>query len=76
MSVCFGIFLNILIIPLAQIAMVSAFLMLLFGWFNPLRFVLSYSCRFSASFMILLPGKLLLFHMQLLMYPKIKFFLQ
>lgn len=52
-----GIFLNILIIPLAQIAMVSAFLMLLFGWFNPLRFVLSYSCQFSASFMIFITGK-------------------
>ncbi|MDE5670297.1 MAG: ComEC/Rec2 family competence protein, partial [Eubacterium sp.] len=53
----FGIILNIVIIPLAQLALVSSFLMAIFGWFKPFAFILSCFCRFSASMMFFITEK-------------------
>lgn len=53
----FGIILNIIIIPLSQIALVSSLLMILFSWFNPFLFVFSLLSRLSASVMIFVTDK-------------------
>ncbi|MDE5995661.1 MAG: ComEC/Rec2 family competence protein, partial [Eubacterium sp.] len=52
-----GIILNIIMIPLAQIALISSFLMILFSWFNPLLFVFSHLSQLLASIMILVTEK-------------------
>ncbi len=53
----FGILLNIVMIPLAQAALISSFLMILFGKIHPLLFIFSRLCRLFASIMILITEK-------------------
>lgn len=53
----FGIILNIIMIPLAQIALISSLLMILFGWFNPLLFLFSHLSQLLASIMIFVTEK-------------------
>ena len=54
----FGIILNIIMIPLAQITLFASFLMLLCCWFNPLLFILSRICRYLASIIIFIIEKI------------------
>lgn len=53
----FGIVLNIVIIPLTQFVLVSSFLMIIFGWFKPVGFILSCFCGFSGSIMFFITEK-------------------
>lgn len=53
----FGILLNIVMIPLAQAALISSFLMILCGKIYPLLFILSRLCRLFASIMLLITEK-------------------
>ncbi|MDE5604016.1 MAG: ComEC/Rec2 family competence protein [Eubacterium sp.] len=53
----FGILLNIIMIPIAQIALISSLLMIIFGWCNPFLFVFSRISRVLSSAMILIAEK-------------------
>ncbi|MDE6110410.1 MAG: ComEC/Rec2 family competence protein, partial [Eubacterium sp.] len=53
----FGINLNIIMIPLAQIALISSLLMLIFSWFNPILFLFSRLSQLFASIMIFVTEK-------------------
>ena len=52
-----GILLNIIMIPLAQIVLISSFLFLAVSWCSPLLFILSKICEFLASIIIFITEK-------------------
>lgn len=49
-----GIFINIILIPVAQLALVSSFLMVLFQFIKPLLFCFAFLSKFSTDILILI----------------------